>query len=132
MPTNIGDVTLSEKGHSDVQLLPDDFEGSPHTGLAPRTKPKDHCSADKYTFCSKRYRSQHVLARSDPAIEVYLRPVSDHIDNARKHLDGRGSAVQLTTAVVRHDNRIGTVLNGELGVGLIQDPLTTTGPPKRS
>ena len=55
-------------------------------------------------------------AAADPAVEVDLGAALDRVDDLLQHVDARGDAVQLATAVVAHPHGVGPMLDGEARV----------------
>ena len=76
----------------------------------------EHRPADEGALGAIGKRLEHVLAGADAAIEEDFGAVADDVDDLGQHADGGRRAVELAAAMIGHDHRIGTVIDGSDGI----------------
>src|SRR5690606_15399104 len=91
--------------------------------LAARAKTVEEGPADVGAGRAERDRAHHVLAATNAAVHVDLDVAADRVEDGRERRDRRGRAVELASAVVRDDDRVGPGARGDPGVLGIEDAL---------
>src|SRR3569833_1002573 len=120
---DVADVALAHQRHGGVGLLADDFEGTNDTDITAGTEAEGHDAPDEGALGAEREGLEQILAGADAAIHQHFGLVADGIDDLGQDANGGGRAIELAAAVVGHDNGIGAVVDGELGVILVEDAL---------
>src|SRR4051794_35634678 len=101
-------VSYTRERHGNVELLAQDLERFLDARLTVGAEPIDVAAADKTAFRPEAEELQHVEAASDPSIDVDFRPVAHCFDDGGQGCDGGGGAVELPTAVIGDENRVGS------------------------
>ena len=84
-----------------------------HALLSARGKRVDDRTADEHRPRAERKRAQDVDAAANAAVEEDLGTSVDGLDDLRQRVDRRRHAVELTPAVIGHDDGRRAVLDGE-------------------
>ena len=79
---------------------------TPGPPAAPSAHP--YGTADQHRPRAEAERLDDVAAAADAAVHEHLDAIADGGDDFRQHAQRRRHAIELTAAVVRHDDRIGT------------------------
>ena len=81
--------------------------------LAAGREAVEHGAAGERRPRAERERLEHVGATADAAVDQHLDPLADRLDHLGQDVQRRRHAVELAPAVVRDDDRGGTVLGSQ-------------------
>lgn len=123
VPADLADVGMAAEGHGQVQLTSDDLQRPRHSGLTQRAQPVEIGTADHGPARTEGDGLEHVLPGTDAAVEPDLDALAHRLDDRRQRADGRGRTVQLASAMVADDQRIGAGVGGQPRVLGIEDAL---------
>ena len=112
-----------QEGQRDLELLAEDRQRPLDAGLATGGERPQDRPADQDAPGAERQRDRDVEATADAAVDPHLGPAVDGRDDLLQDVDRRRNAVELAGSVVRDDDRVGPVLDGEACVLGGQDPL---------
>lgn len=90
-----------------------DLQRPRHSGLPQRAQPVEIGTADHGPARTEGDGLEHVLPGTDAAVEPDLDALAHRLDDRRQRADGRGRAVQLASAMVADDQRIGAGVGGQ-------------------
>src|SRR3954465_5207099 len=116
-------IAQAAQGHGDVKLLPDDIEALRDPSLPSSPETVQEGTPDEDALGAERQGLDDILSGSDPPIHEDLDAVADSGRDRRERHDGRNSAIQLTPAVVRDNQRLGAACHRPLGILWIQNAL---------
>ena len=91
--------------------------------LAGRCQSPEHRAADQHPACSQRQRLERVGATAHAAVEQHLGAAVDRSYDFLERVERTGHAVELATAVIRHDDCSSAVLARKPRVLGGEDPL---------
>ena len=98
---------LAREREAYLEFSADDLQHGRHPCLAQRRERIEERLADQAGSRPAGEGFQHVLPRQNPAVKQHLAAVLHCCNDFRKHGDGRRSAVQLPSAMIGDDDRIG-------------------------
>src|SRR5664279_2887106 len=101
------DVGVAAEGHRQLELVGEHLEAARDALLAHRAEPVDEGATDHRPARAERPGLQDVLPRADAAVHPDLDLRADRVGDRRQCADARRRAVELATAVVGDDDRIG-------------------------
>src|SRR3954452_8375230 len=116
-------VAQAAQGHGDVKLLPNDIEALRDPSLSSSPEAVQEGTPDEDALGAERQGLDDILPGSNTPIHEDLNAVADSRCDSRERHDGRDSAVQLTPAVVRDNQRLGAACHRHLGILWIQNAL---------
>ncbi len=94
------------------------------TPSSPATARPQHVGRrDQHGVRAERERLEDVRPATEPTVDEYRHPTRDCLDDLGEHGDRRMDRIELTPAVVRHDDRVDAGLDGEQRVLGGQEPL---------
>src|SRR6516225_8826952 len=121
-------VRASAERHREIELLPNDLEHFGDARLTHRAEAEVPRAADVGTLRAEGERLENILPRADAAVHVYLDARSHRGDDRGQRADAGLGAIELTSAVVADDERIGAAVDGAARVVRILDPLEDESP----
>ena len=117
-----------EEGERHLELLAQELEGPVDAGLAAGREGLEDRPADEHAARAEGEGDDDVDAAPDAAVDPDLGPARRPPRRPpRARRSAAGDPVELAGAVVRDDDRVGAVLDGEPGVLAVRMPLSTSG-----
>ena len=114
VPSSVIAMTVSARRISSARATP----ASPPAASAHRIGPADEDAAG-----TERQGGHDVETAPDPAVDPDLGPAADGLDDLLERVGRRDGPIELAGAVVRDDDPVDAVLDGETGVLVGQDAL---------
>ncbi len=109
--------------HRRFELAAQDLDDAADAGAAGDAQAVAVRTADQHRTGAKRDRLQHVGAALDPAIDQERNPSLDSIRDFYQCVDRGRCGIQIPSAVIRDDDRLGSRLNRELRIVRVEDAL---------
>src|SRR5262245_14648289 len=99
------------------ELGVEDVRCSLHAAFTARHQPVEVRTADERRSGSEGHRGDDVAAGKDAAVDVHLGSIAHGVHDAGQYLQRSGSPVELASAVVGHDDGVGTGVDNSARVG---------------
>jgi hypothetical protein len=112
----LGQTLHSKELHRSFNVSSEDVSRSLHAVLPTCHESIQVCPTNKRCTGPKGDRCNDVAAVHDPAVHIYLSIGADRIDHGLYEKQRGGGAIELSTAVVRQDDRICTQICDTPGI----------------
>jgi hypothetical protein len=113
----------AEEAQDELDLCPQELQHVTDAVLSADGEPPEGGSADQHRLGSECERRDDVRSPAHTAVHEDDAAPGDSLDDFRKGIEARLRAVELASAVVRHDHAVDAVFAGELRVLLSEDSL---------
>src|SRR5690554_192898 len=104
-------MSMSAKSHREIKLFVNNLQSFGDACLPHSTKAIKEGSTDIAALSAQCTGFENILTTTNPTVHVNFNLASESINNGRKRIDARVSAVELASSVITHDQRISTRVN---------------------
>src|SRR6266850_2803886 len=122
-PVERGHRFAADQSQRARHLRAKDLDGARNPSFACRAETPRVGTTDQHGTCAETQRFDHVAAASNAAVHQHLAASACDTDDLREGAYARGCAVELPAAMVRHDDGIGTFIEGPPRIVTGQDAL---------
>src|SRR6516162_6573214 len=120
---DVRNIATTTESHGRIEFLAYDVERQRDALAAKRLHAVQKCAANEYRTRAEGDCLENILARANAAVQEDLHAVADGPGDRRQCGDRRQRAVELTSAVIGDDHRVGANMQGAFGVLGIENTL---------